>query len=151
MKLNFNKMFKEEHFKEIVYEGYGCWISTLWGWGHNFFSDEIGRDFTPEEDIEAFLFVLQYLLDTEKAFLEPPGPLYNVEKKMYDTKTRIIQGDSEEFLIWDIPTNEMMDYMRENMPSDPDYFDENDAENTPYWYSQDCPHLIWGYYQEDGE
>lgn len=136
---------KEKIFKkvcnEVYQDNYSCDPCTI------YYSDYDDIDWL--NHTESFLAVVKYFLDTEKIFFEPPDSLYNVEKKIYKTKTKILKGSYEEFTIWDIPTDEMIERIREHMPFYPDGYIPYE---TDYWYGDIYfPVIIWWDYQEDEE
>ncbi|ASM35195.1 Uncharacterised protein [Campylobacter sputorum subsp. bubulus] len=117
-----------------IYEySYGSWISILhynW-WGDELFFDRL---LSQEEENELFLAVLKRLLDEGLIVLYPPSDLV---KKDEFVSTRM---DIDGYGIWDISSNEAIEYIRKHMPLDPDYSDD---DTIPYWFGNYCPRIGW--------
>ncbi|KAB0581003.1 hypothetical protein F7P64_07750 [Campylobacter sputorum subsp. sputorum] len=117
-----------------IYEySYGSWISILhynW-WGDELFFDRL---LSQEEENELFLAVLKRLLDEGLIVLYPPSDLV---KKDEFVSTRM---DIDGYRIWDISSNEAIEYIRKHMPLDPDYSDD---DTIPYWFGNYCPRIGW--------
>lgn len=154
MKLNFDKMLTQTHINYVVYHSHGAWIDMLfYGWGKKLFNNKIKRDLTTEEKRECFLAILKKVLEQKRAFLMLPGALYHIEKTPHYAKFKtIIDKFGEEIDIWDIPIDDMIQYIREHIPDDParePYKDDPDKEE--YWYSGYCPWIVWNKYDESIE
>ncbi|ASM35190.1 Uncharacterised protein [Campylobacter sputorum subsp. bubulus] len=119
-----------------IYEySYGSWISILhynW-WGDELFFDRL---LSQEEENELFFIILKALLDEGFAFLFPPEEFYKEKIEDYITPIQIKQN----FRIWDISSNEAIEYIRKHMPLDPDYSDD---DTIPYWFGNYCPRIGW--------
>lgn len=48
--------------------------------------------------------------------------------------------DANGYGIWDISSNEAIEYIRNHMPLDPDYFDD---DTSMYWFGDYCPRIGW--------
>jgi hypothetical protein len=112
-----------EYAEICSYNGaFGRWIIGLWGWF---------PELTIDEQKEAFLILLKRLLDEGKAVLFLP---YGVEPKW-----RSQAGRDD---IWDIPHEEMIEFIRRNWPEN--VKDIHDSDLNIFWYSTDlCPCIGW--------
>ncbi|ASM35193.1 Uncharacterised protein [Campylobacter sputorum subsp. bubulus] len=126
---NFTDKQKEiiKRISHNVYkDAYGCWIGIV------YHSDY--EDFDWLEENELFLAVLKRLLDEGLIVLYPPSDLV---KKDEFVSTRM---DIDGYGIWDISSNEAIEYIRKHMPLDPDYSDD---DTIPYWFGNYCPRIGW--------
>ncbi|WP_172199770.1 hypothetical protein [Campylobacter sp. RM16188] len=134
-----SKMYTKDQMGLIYQETYGCWITMIDSKAsfqifYNFLGDE---DFTAEERREVFLTVLQRILEDGKAILEPPSYLWDNEKKRHNTPTRVVKMKFENEIAWDIPIEDMIDYLRQKM------MEEDFNSDNIFWYDKYSPSLIW--------
>jgi len=132
--LKINSILSDERYWEAVYDSFGTWIGFWYG----------DKNFTLEETKEVFFQTLKKLLDNNKVVLCPPIALKNApQRKQYNKK-----GELEWVVVWDIPHEEIIQYMRLAFPKD--VKNENDDKLRDFWFGEECPHIGW-VNQETGE
>lgn len=122
MKINF--------VDEIVRDSFGLWISALFS--------AIGSwnpEFSFEQRKEAFLFLVEHLLITEKIKFIKPGADCYVSPKNPHPRLSI----SDELAHWDLDAKEIVACLRNAWPGDVN--SECDEELTVFFY--EIPAVIW--------
>jgi hypothetical protein len=126
MKLNLNELISDEIIEIICINCYDMWISSL----TNIFDmidDKINKKLTFEEQKEIFLTLLEKLLDKGKIELLP-------------NKYEMVYEPSKGYYTWNIPHKKMIEHIRNAIPTMNNIYD---GEMTHFWYSDDCPRILW--------
>lgn len=110
-----------DRYEEILECSFGQWIRSLWAWF---------PDLSYEDQKEAFLLLLQRLMQENKVFLFMPRDV-----------PEVVRSEGPYWDIWDIPINEMIDHIRKVWPAD--VKDEDDEDLLVFWYEGDCPNIGW--------
>ncbi|WP_170018981.1 hypothetical protein [Campylobacter sp. RM16190] len=134
-----SKMYTKDQMGLIYTEVYGGWIDMLHSlWVFKLFHGlKDHSEITDDEFREIYLTALQRILEDEKAILEPPSYLWDNKKKKHNTPTRVVKMKFGDEIAWDIPMEEMIDYLRQEMMKE-----DFDKDNL-FWYDKYAPSLIW--------
>ncbi|WP_267525617.1 hypothetical protein [Campylobacter sp. MG1] len=82
---------------------------------------------------EIFLTALKRMLDLELVVLYPP--------KVLEAKEELNKDDYKKY-VWDLNNDEMINYLKENMPNNPWHKDYKNTKGV-YWFGDYCPVLGW--------
>ncbi|WP_172199324.1 hypothetical protein [Campylobacter sp. RM16188] len=134
-----SKMYTKDQMG-LIYQGtYGCSITMIDSLAtFQIFYNLLGhKNLTDEERVEIFLTALQRILEDGKAILKPPSYLWDNKKKRHNTPTRVVKMKFGDEIAWDIPIEDMIDYLRQKM------MEEDFDKDNLFWYDKYAPSLIW--------
>jgi len=131
-----NSILNDEKYWEAVYDSFGTWLGFWYG----------NKNFTFEETKEVFFLTLKKLLDDDKVVFFPPDKLWDRKLDTWTTNIRIhtqyyTNGTSEDIELWDVPSKEVINYIKKHFPKD--VTDENDLKLNDFWYGGECPAIGW--------
>lgn len=126
-------MFSKEQIDEVYDWMFTNWVSSLHGWGNEFFSKQLGRQTTYEEEAEIFLALFKRMID--KGLILAYIPIDGEPVKE-------LQGD----MFWDVSSDRMIEYIRSVFPSNLKFLygglDDINDEFIKFWHI-DCPPIRW--------
>lgn len=102
------------------YGAFGLWIDALW-------PSHLEIPYVDQEEV--FFFLLKYLLDEGKVYLEEPAGAEFGEK-------RVLNAD-----VWAAPHDHMIEHIKRYWPKD--VTDADDIRLTGFWYDIHCPKILW--------
>ncbi|ASM35197.1 Uncharacterized protein conserved in bacteria [Campylobacter sputorum subsp. bubulus] len=134
MGINFlnSNIFTKEQIDVIYNENLGYWVNCLYGWGNEFFSEQLERKLTYEEEAEVFLALFKRMIDDGLILAISPTK---------DAPEKEIDGLS----VWDVSSDKMIEYIRSVFPKDIIHLkglEDTDTAYIKFWY-EDCPEIYW--------
>lgn len=134
-----NPLIVRDKLEQRLERIYDLICQDSWGGWLGFYYE--GEDFSIDEHREFFFMMIRRMLDEKRVVFTPPVQVWKDAEKT-GQQVSVREGySSEPFEIWDLSTDELIQYFREVLPTD--FKDINDQRISHFWYDEKCPQIGW--------